>query len=326
MGNTLSNLRYLVLMAVLACGNGCGGPAEGPDGDGTDQAGATAKYTIGMSQCTLDEPWRVQMNAHIKAAADKNPDLKVIFQDAEDDALKQRAHVAEFVSAGVDLIIISPKEAQPLTEPIGQAIDAGIPVIVLDRAIIGDKYTCFIGADNKKIGEAAGNWLVEKLGGKGKIVELMGLETSKPGQDRYSGFHAALKNYPDIRMLHEAPMEWKEAKARQEMEGALSRHAEIDAVYAHNDPAAHGAYQAAKAAGREKGMLFIGIDALPHEGVMYVAKGMLDVTFEYPTGGARAIEEAVRILEEGQPSAKNIELKTRFFTKENVDRGGEAIE
>src|SRR5690349_22154129 len=127
---------------------------------------AKSSYTIGMSQCNLGEPWRVEMNAQIKAAADKHPNLQVVFKDAQNDTLKQRAHVEEFVSANVDLIIISPKEAQPLTEPVAKAVEAGIPVIVLDRRLLGDNYTCFIGADNKKIGRAAGQWIIKKLGGK----------------------------------------------------------------------------------------------------------------------------------------------------------------
>ena len=75
-------------------------------------------YTIGMSQCNLGEPWRVQMNEDIRAAAAQHPELKVVFNDAQNDTLKQRAQVEEFVSSKVDLLIISPKEAQPLTEPV----------------------------------------------------------------------------------------------------------------------------------------------------------------------------------------------------------------
>ena len=119
----------------------------------------TRTYTIGMSQCNLGEPWRVQMNEDIRAAAAQHPELKVVFNDAQNDTLKQRAQVEEFVSAKVDLLIISPKEAQPLTEPVARAFEAGIPVIVLDRAVLGNKFTCFIGADNKKIGQAAGQWI-----------------------------------------------------------------------------------------------------------------------------------------------------------------------
>src|SRR5215469_2793746 len=183
---------FLTLLATVFVFTGCGQSESGSGSKGPSEKKAKSSYTIGMSQCNLGEPWRVEMNAQIKAAADKHPNLQVIFKDAQNDTLKQRAHVEEFVSAGVDLIIISPKEAQPLTQPVAKAMDAGIPVIVLDRAVLGDKYSCFIGADNKKIGHAAGEWIVKKLGGKGKVVELKGLMTSIPGQDRDSGFREAI--------------------------------------------------------------------------------------------------------------------------------------
>jgi len=108
-----------------------------------------------MSQCSLNEPWRVQMNADIKKAAEDHPELTVIYKDANSDTLKQRSQVEEYISAGVDLIIISPKEAAPLTPVVAEAYQSGIPVIVLDRRVLGDQYTCFIGADNVKIGKAA---------------------------------------------------------------------------------------------------------------------------------------------------------------------------
>ncbi len=285
---------------------------------------AQDKYTIGMSQCNLGEPWRVQMNADVKAAADQHPNLEVVYKDAQNDTLKQRAHVEEFVSAGVDLLIISPKEAQPLTEPVAKAMDAGIPVIVLDRRVVGDKYTCFIGADNKIIGKAAGEWIAKTLGGKGKVVELKGLMTSTPGQDRNSGFREGIKG-SEIEVIFEADMKWLEPDARKEMESALARFDKIDLVYAHNDPGAHGAYLAAKAAGREKEMKFVGIDALPHEGIMYVKQGIMDATFQYPTGGAEAIDIALKILA-GEEVLHEITLGSRVFTAENVDSGGEAIE
>ena len=199
-------------------------------------------------------------------------------------------------------------------------MDAGIPVIVLDRAVLGDNYTCFIGADNKKIGKAAGEWIVKTLGGKGKVVELKGLMTSTPGQDRHSGFRDGIAG-SGIEIIFEADMKWLEPDARKEMESALSRFDKIDLVYAHNDPGAHGAYLAAKAAGREKEIMFVGIDALPQEGVAYVQQGILDATFQYPTGGAEAIDQALKILK-GEPVPKEIVLGTRLFDKSNVAQGG----
>lgn len=292
--------------------------------DATTRTGAAApgkQFTIGMSQCNLNEPWRVQMNADIKKAAESHPELKMIFKDAQNDTLKQRGHIEEFVQAKVDAIIVSPKEAAPLTQPVAAAHGAGIPVIVLDRRVLGDKYTCFIGADNKKIGRAAGKYIAKLLGGKGNVVELKGLMTSTPGQDRNSGFRDGIKG-SEIKVIFEADMQWLEPNARKEMESALAVHPKIDLVYAHNDPGAHGAFLAAKAADREKEMKFIGIDGLPHEGQQYVRQGILTASFEYPTGGTEAIDNVLQILAKKQVP-KEITLKSRVFTKENLDKGGE---
>ncbi len=284
-------------------------------------SGQQRRWTIGMSQCNLGEPWRVQMNADIKKAADAHPELTVIFKDAQNDNLRQGAHVDEFVRAGVDLIIISPKEAAPLTPPVRAAFKKGIPVIVLDRRVLGNDYTCFIGADNKRIGRAAGAWIAKLLGGKGTIVELKGLMTSTPGQDRNAGFREGIKG-SGLQIIFEADMKWLEPNARREMESALARFPAIDLVYAHNDPGAHGAYLAARAAGREKSMKFVGIDALPHEGQMYVKQGLLAASFEYPTGGREAIENALLILA-GTAVPREITLRSRVFTKDNLATGGE---
>ncbi|MDI6828471.1 MAG: substrate-binding domain-containing protein [Armatimonadota bacterium] len=282
-------------------------------------------WVIGMSQCNLGEPWRVQMNADIEEAAKKHKEIKVIFKDAQNDTAVQQAQVREFISQGVDLIIISPKEARPLTKPVAEAIDSGIPVIVLDRKVEGDKYTCFIGADNVKIGREAGKYLVKILGGKGKIVELKGLMTSTPGQERHKGFMEGIKG-SNLEIIFDADCRWLEPNAQREMASALARFPQIDAVYGHNDPSAHGAYMAAKqeGKGREKKIKFLGIDALPHEGIRYVREGILTATFQYPTGGAEAIDVALKILR-GEKVPKNITLGTRIYTKENVDKGGEPL-
>ena len=306
----------LGLASVIACGSR---PHARHTGTMEDP------WIIGMSQCNLGEPWRVQMDADVRAAAAMHPNLRVIFKDAQNNSLTQRAQVEEFVEQDVDLIIISPKEAAPLTNPVAAAYRRGVPVIVLDRAVQGDQYTTFIGADNVRIGRAAGTFIREALRGKGKIVELKGLMTSTPGQDRNRGFLEGLNidQHPGVEIVFTGEMQWLEPNARREMESALATHADIDAVYAHNDPGAHGAWLAARAAGRERDMLFVGIDALPQEGRQYVAQGILDATFLYPTGGAEAIETALAILE-GREVPRQIVLDTRLFTRENVATGGQA--
>lgn len=309
----------VVLVIMLA---GCQGKKEEAGGTGKPE---TKQYVIGMSQCNRGEPWRVQMDADIAEAAKSHPELTVLFKDAQNKIEMQQSQVREFVQQKVDAIIISPKEARPLTKPVAEAMDAGIPVIVLDRKIEGDKYTCFIGADNVKIGREAGKFLVKILGGKGDVVELKGLMTSTPGQERHRGFMEGIAG-SQIRIIFDADCQWLEPNAQREMKSALARFPKIDAVYAHNDPSAHGAYLAARqeGKGREKSIKFIGIDALPHEGVSYVKDGVLTATFEYPTGGKEAIDVVLKILK-GEKVDKVITLGTRIFTKENVDAGGEVL-
>lgn len=207
--------------------------------------GAQKSYTIGMSQCNLGEPWRVQMNKEIEAAAAKHPELKMIFRDAQNRSETQQSQVREFVQQKVNLIIITPKEARPLTRPVEEAMDAGIPVIVLDRKIQGDKYACFIGGDNVKIGREVGKYMAQVLGGKGDIVELKGLETSTPAKERHDGFMDGIKG-SNIKIIDAVDCQWLEPNAQREMASALSRFPKIDAVYGHNDPSAHGAFKAAE--------------------------------------------------------------------------------
>jgi len=310
----------LLCLATLAT-TGCG-TREARRHAGTPED----PWVIGMSQCNLGEPWRVQMDADVRAAAAAHPDLRVIFKDAQNNSLTQRAQVEELVEQGVDVIIISPKEAAPLTQPVAEAYRRGTPVIVLDRAVQGDQFTAFIGADNVRIGREAGRWIRERLRGRGRIVELKGLMTSTPGQDRNRGFLEGvdLEHNRGLQLVFTGEMQWLEPNARREMESALATNPRIDAVYAHNDPGAHGAWLAARAAGREKEMLFVGIDALPHEGRQYVAQGILDATFLYPTGGAEAIESALTVLR-GGTVPKHLTLGTRLFTRETVAAGGQAI-
>lgn len=266
------------------------------------------------------------MNADIARAARRHPNVTLVFKDAQNDSLRQRAQVEELVAQRIALLIISPKESAPLTKPVAEAYKKQIPVIVLDRAVDGDQFTMFIGADNRRIGREAGKLAASLLGGKGNIVELKGLMTSTPGRDRHAGFREglALDENPGLKVVFEADMQWLEPNARKEMESALATHPSIQLVYAHNDPGAHGAYLAAKAAGREKQMRFVGIDALPHEGVRYVREGILDATLLYPTGGEEAVDWASRLLR-GEKPEKQVTLGTRTFTKANLEAGGAAL-
>jgi len=274
---------------------------------------------IGFSQANLGEPWRVAMNDEVAAAAQVHPEIQIVYADAQQDNARQVADVESFLRQKVDLLIISPNEAKPLTPIVKRAFDSGIPVIVLDREIEGDTYTTFIGADNRAIGHAAGELVADMLGGQGKIVEIKGLPGSTPARDRSEGFHEAIAGFPGLEIVHDPVANWLREEAMTQMEAALSAHERIDLVYAHNDPMAIGAWLAARAKGREAEIRFVGIDGLPglDGGKQAVADGKLAATFVYPTGGKEAVDIAVKILA-GESVPHRITLSTERITPESA--------
>ena len=280
------------------------------------------KYVIGMSQCNLGEPWRVAMNDQIAMAAEKHPEFEVIFADAAQDNSKQIADIENFVQMGVDLIITSPNEATPLTNAVSAAYDAGIPVILLDRKIDGDKYTQFIGADNVDMGRIAGEYVADTLlPDGGKVSEIKGLEGTSGGIDRDNGFREGIKKNDKIEIVAVNNADWLREKAITVAEEMLQTNDEIDLFLALNDPMAEGAYIAAKNAGREGDILFVGFDGLPTPdgGIRSVMDGRLSMTQVYPTGGAEAIESAYQLLVEGKELDKTLTLTSEIVIPDNAE-------
>ena len=280
------------------------------------------KYVIGMSQCNLGEPWRVAMNDQIAMAAEKHPEFEVIFADAAQDNSKHIADIENFVQMGVDLIITSPNEATPLTNAVSAAYDAGIPVILLDRKIDGDKYTQFIGADNVDMGRIAGEYVADTLlPDGGKVCEIKGLEGTSGGIDRDNGFREGIKKNDKIEIVAVNNADWLREKAITVAEEMLQTNDEIDLFLALNDPMAEGAYIAAKNAGKEGDILFVGFDGLPTPdgGIRSVMDGRLSMTQVYPTGGTEAIESAYQLLVEGKELDKTLTLTSEIVVPDNAE-------
>ena len=276
------------------------------------------RFRIGVAQCS-DDSWRHKMNDEILREAMFYDGVSVEIRSAGDDNRQQAEDVRYFIDKGVDLLIISANEAAPMTPIVEEAYQKGIPVILVDRKILSDKYTAYISADNYEIGRAVGNYMASTLKGKGNVVELTGLSGSTPAMERHQGFMAAISNFPDIKLIDKADAAWEREPAEVAMDSILRRHPKIDAVYAHNDRIAPGAYQAARKAGREKEMIFVGIDALPGKGngLELVLDSVLNATFIYPTNGDKVLQLAMNILE-AKPYPRETIMNTAVVDRTNA--------
>ncbi|HLT59976.1 MAG TPA: substrate-binding domain-containing protein [Microlunatus sp.] len=308
--------------AALALAGACTVTADPGSQDQQSDCGPDQDYLIGMSQANNAEPYREVMNSDITTAAAEVPGFEVTVADAAQDNSKQVSQVENFITQQVDLLIISPNEAKPLTAVVKKAYDSGIPVIVLDRKVEGDAYTAFIGGDNVAIGRAAGEFYAETLlPDGGKVVEISGLAGSTPAAERAEGFREGIKSNPGIEIVASQSGEWLREKGQSVMDALLKANPDIDAVYAHNDPMAEGAYLAAEQAKLADKIKFTGIDALPipSGGIKAVEQGRLQATFVYPTGGREAIAMAKQILVECKKDVpKTTTLDTEQVTADNA--------
>lgn len=287
------------------------------------ECGKGKDFFIGMSQANNAEPYRKVMNEDVLKAAQQVDGFTVEVADAAQDNTKQVSQVENFLTQGMDLLIISPNEAKPLTAVVKKVHDKGIPVIVLDRKVEGDAYTAFIGGDNTAIGRAAGEYYAnELLPDGGKVIEISGLSGSTPAAERAEGFRQGIAANDKIEIVASQPGDWLREKGQSVADALLKAHPDVDAIYAHNDPMAEGAYLAAKSAGKEKDIAFTGIDALPipSGGIKAVQQGRLEATFVYPTGGREAVAMAKEILVDCRKDVpEKTTLDTQLITEQNAE-------
>lgn len=276
------------------------------------------RYRIGVSQCSDDE-WRHKMNNEIVREALFYDGVEVEIRTAKDNNRNQIADIKYFIDKKVDLLIVAPNEAAAITPVVEKAYRQGIPVVVIDRKILSNKYTAFVGADNYEIGKDVGQYILNRLHGKGKVLEITGLEGSTPAMERHKGLTDVLKEEPGIEITASVDGAWLQSVAGEKMDSVFQTNKNIDLVFAQNDRMAIGAYLSARQQQLEKEMLFVGIDALPGKeyGVEQIINGVLDATFIYPTGGDKVVQVAMDILEK-RPYERDTKLSTALVDKTNA--------
>ena len=225
----------------------------------------------------------------------REPGMEFIVKDAGDSNEQQIEDIRILLEMGIDLLIVSPNEAEPLTPIIEEIYDSGIPVINIDRKIISEKFSAFIGADNVMIGREAGEFAARLLNNSGRILEITGLEGSSAAMERSKGFREVLDQHQEVG-IDNYEGEWLHERALEVTDSLFAVSRNYDLIFAHNDPMALGSYLSAEKYNYHP--FILGIDGLNIEngGIEKVLDGSFSATFLYPTGGDKAIQLALQIL------------------------------
>ncbi|MFY0545857.1 ribose ABC transporter substrate-binding protein RbsB [Brevibacillus sp. H7] len=307
-----SALAATLMLSVLA---GCSTSSnlenkapEQPEGSG----GANGKVTIGLSVSTLNNPFFVSLKEGAEKAA-KEAGVELIVVDAQDDTAKQISGVEDLIQKKVSAILINPTDSAAIATAVEAANKANIPVITVDRAAEGGQVVSHIASDNVKGGQMAGEYILEKLGGKGNIVELQGIAGTSAARDRGKGFHDAVDNKEGVKVVASQPADFDRAKGLSVMENILQSNPDIQAVFAHNDEMALGALQAIEASGKK--ILVIGFDATD-DAVKAVNEGKMAATVaQKPAAiGETAVQTAVKVTK-GEKVESFIPVDLELVTK-----------
>lgn len=209
-------------------------------------------YKIGLSNGWVGSEWRTQMIDEAKAAAEawkaKGVDVEVVVQSANVDVPGQIAHVRNFISDGVNAIIINPNSPTAFDPVFAQAKDAGILVISTD-AEVSSSDAIYVGIDQTAWAAASAKWLAETLKGKGKVVAINGVAGHPANEMRIAGYRSVFKDYPDIKVVNEVNANWDQAQGQQAMQNLLATYPDIDGVWVQDGMAA-GAWKSIMDAGK----------------------------------------------------------------------------
>ncbi|RCW48401.1 ABC transporter substrate-binding protein [Paenibacillus prosopidis] len=319
-----------VMLFTAACGGGTnngGGnsPVDAPANNASSgEAPADGKVVLGFSQVGAESGWRTANSDSIKESA-KAAGFELKFSDAQQKQENQIKALRSFIQQKVDVIAFSPVVESGWDTVLQEAKDAGIPVILTDRAVDSKDtslYKTFIGSDFVEEGRRAGKWLVEQFKDAAepvKIVELQGTTGSAPAIDRKSGFEEIIKENPNLQIVASQTGDFTRAKGKEVMQSFLQAHPDIDVLYAHNDDMGLGAIQAIEAAGLVPGkdIIIITVDAVK-DGMTAAAEGKINFIVECNPLLGPQLMQAVNDVLAGK------EIESRIVTEEGTFTSEEA--
>lgn len=319
-----------VMLFTAACGGGTnngGGnsPVNAPANNASSgEAPADGKVVLGFSQVGAESGWRTANSDSIKESAEA-AGFELKFSDAQQKQENQIKALRSFIQQKVDVIAFSPVVESGWDTVLQEAKDAGIPVILTDRAVDSKDtslYKTFIGSDFVEEGRRAGKWLVEQFKDAAepvKIVELQGTTGSAPAIDRKSGFEEIIKENANLQIVASQTGDFTRAKGKEVMQSFLQAHPDIDVLYAHNDDMGLGAIQAIEAAGLVPGkdIIIITVDAVK-DGMTAAAEGKINFIVECNPLLGPQLMQAVNDVLAGK------EIESRIVTEEGTFTSEEA--
>jgi ribose transport system substrate-binding protein len=304
MKRTISTLfAGLLAASPIACSK-TGPDKPAPSGEASAPSPQAGGATVGLSISTLNNPFFVTLRDGAQAEATAKG-IKLIIVDAQDDPAKQIASIEDLMQKKVQVLLINPTDSDAVANVVKRATAAGIKVVSLDRSVNGAEVSAHIASDNVAGGKMAAEFLLEKIGGKGNVVELEGLPGSSAARERGQGFHSVIDGKPDVKVVAKQPADFDRAKGLSVMENILQGNKNVQGVFAHNDEMALGAQKAIEAAGL-KNVAIVGFDATA-DAVAAVKEGKLAATVQQKPDliGKKGVETA-KLLIDGQPVEKNI--------------------
>lgn len=301
-------------------------PAEEAKGEETKaeenadagQESSGKKYVIGLAMNTQTNPFFVDVKDGVQKAADEHG-IELYITDAQDDPTIQMKDVENLITKQPDAIIIDTCDSDAIVSSIEACNEAGIPVFTMDRESNGGEVVSHIGYDAIKSGRMAGQYLVDTLGGKGKIVEIQGIMGTNVAQNRSQGFNEIMKENPDMEIVACQVADFDRAKGMSVMENILQANPEIDGLYAANDEMLLGALEAMEAAGRTDDIVKIGCDAID-DTLDAMKAGKVDATIaEPPFFLGKAILNTAFDYLEGKEIEPYVILDNQLVTQDTVD-------
>ena len=296
----------MVLILCLTMFTACGGTeTDTPEGAGGDEAGTV----IGFAVSTLSNDFFVMMK---DAGDDKAKELGVTLTtlDAQDSSETQATQIEDFISQGVDLIILNPVDSDAIGTSVEACNEAGIPVITVTRPSNSGEVVQHLDIDNKEAGALIAEQMIKDLGGAGKVAVLEGIAGAPSANDRQEGFEKGIEG-SGLEIVASLTANYNRDEGATVMEDILQGNPDLSAVYGHNDEMALGAVRAIAAAGKTDQIKVYGIDAVD-DAIAALKSGEMAATVQQQPGlqMETAMESAVKYLAgESVDPLVNIPLK-----------------